>query len=231
MLPTNTRVTAGAGVAAIAPAAGATIAPTLSGKEDALGEEGQPVGVQPGTRLTTLPPLEADKTHGPFPTSATLGQRGVVKTPEQSQQQNGEEERGRVSRWKQRGDGRAEDGGKLGNMTAKVGTHRSPGRKLPGYLSASPDGFGAASRWGALSKAHLEYHRLNTAGDKGEGGGWCLSLQRWWLLLLLFFMLPISLFLLQKAFQYTPFAIPPNFVNLQIDEASVSDDFTKFVDF
>lgn len=62
----------------------------------------------------------------------------------------------------------------LDGIAAKVKTRRSPRRKLPAYLSASPDGFGAASRWGALSKAHLEFHRLGTAGEygsTGEGGG------------------------------------------------------------
>lgn len=54
-----------------------------------------------------------------------------------------------------------------GNVLAKVKTRRSPRSKLPGYLSTSPDSFGAASRWGALSKAHLEFHRLGTAGETG----------------------------------------------------------------
>eukprot|EP00752_Nemacystus_decipiens_P012939 g11452.t1 len=52
----------------------------------------------------------------------------------------------------------------LDAVTAKVKTRHTPRRRLPAYLSASPDGFGAASRWGALSKAHLEFHRLGTAG-------------------------------------------------------------------
>lgn len=53
----------------------------------------------------------------------------------------------------------------LDGIAAKVKTRHSPRRKLPAYLSASPNGFGAASRWGALSKAHLEFHRLGTAGE------------------------------------------------------------------
>lgn len=57
----------------------------------------------------------------------------------------------------------------LDGIAAKVKTRHSPRRKLPAYLSASPDGLGAASRWGALSKAHLEFHRLGTAGKcRGE---------------------------------------------------------------
>lgn len=59
----------------------------------------------------------------------------------------------------------------LDSISAKVKTRRSPRRKLPDYLSASPDRLGAASRWGALSKAHLEFHRLGTAGEcRGESG-------------------------------------------------------------
>lgn len=56
----------------------------------------------------------------------------------------------------------------LDGVAAKVQTRHSPRRKLPAYLSASPNGFGAASRWGALSKAHLEFHRLGTAGQCRE---------------------------------------------------------------
>lgn len=53
-----------------------------------------------------------------------------------------------------------------GVVMAKVKTKRSPRRPVPGYLSACRDGLGAASRWGALSRAHLEFHRLDTAGER-----------------------------------------------------------------
>lgn len=59
----------------------------------------------------------------------------------------------------------------VNGIAAKVKTRHSPKRKLPAYLSASPNGFGAASRWGALSKAHLEFHRLDTAGEYQEEWG------------------------------------------------------------
>lgn len=58
-----------------------------------------------------------------------------------------------------------------GAVMAKVKTRRSPRRPIPGYLSASRDGLGAASRWGALSKAHLEFHRLGTAGACRDSWG------------------------------------------------------------
>lgn len=63
------------------------------------------------------------------------------------------------------GDGIVSSDASLNGVAAKVKTRRSPRRKLPAYLSASPNGLGAASRWGALSKAHLEFHRLGTAGE------------------------------------------------------------------
>ncbi|CAM9998853.1 unnamed protein product, partial [Ectocarpus sp. 12 AP-2014] len=63
-----------------------------------------------------------------------------------------------------------------GVVTAKVKTKRSPRRPVPGYLSACRDGLGAASRWGALSKAHLEFHRLGTAGILSSLS--CPSLER-----------------------------------------------------
>jgi len=70
------------------------------------------------------------------------------------------------------GVGRGGAGGKpsLGDIEAKVKTLPSPRRKVPAYLSDSPGGFGAASRWGALSKAHLQFHRLGTAGETGGQG-------------------------------------------------------------
>lgn len=77
-------------------------------------------------------------------------------------QQQGERESGRV--------GGADGMTRPEGIVAKVKTRRSPRRKLPGYLSASPDGFGAASRWGALSSAHLEFYRLNTAGERRDWG-------------------------------------------------------------
>ena len=64
--------------------------------------------------------------------------------------------------------GGSRGGSLLDGVAAKVKTRHSPRRKLPAYLSASPDGLGAASRWGALSKAHLEFHRLGTAGECRE---------------------------------------------------------------
>ncbi|CAM9715633.1 unnamed protein product, partial [Ectocarpus sp. 12 AP-2014] len=63
-----------------------------------------------------------------------------------------------------------------GVVMAKVKTKRSPRRPVPGYLSACRDGLGAASRWGALSKAHLEFHRLGTAGILSSLS--CPSLER-----------------------------------------------------
>lgn len=103
------------------------------------------------------------------PTGKNSGSRLSAET-----QRNGDG--GRDFLHQQRGEravGRVEeiDGiAKLEGIVAKVKTRRSPRRKLPGYLSASPDGFGAASRWGALSKAHLEFHRLGTAGEHRELG-------------------------------------------------------------
>lgn len=59
--------------------------------------------------------------------------------------------------------------GNFCNVLPKVSTRRSPKSKLPAYLSSSSVSFGAASRWGELSKVHLEFHRLGTAGEHGGG--------------------------------------------------------------
>lgn len=50
---------------------------------------------------------------------------------------------------------------------AKVNTRRSPRTTPPGEVSMTSP-FGPASRWGELSKAHLEFHRMSTAGEPGE---------------------------------------------------------------
>lgn len=49
-------------------------------------------------------------------------------------------------------------------ITAKVNCRRSPRNTPPGDTSMSSK-FGPASRWGELSKAHLEFRRLGTAGE------------------------------------------------------------------
>lgn len=46
----------------------------------------------------------------------------------------------------------------------KVHSRRSPRQTPPGDVSMTSD-FGPASRWGELSKAHVEFHRLGTAGE------------------------------------------------------------------
>lgn len=50
---------------------------------------------------------------------------------------------------------------------ARVDTRRSPRTTPPGEVSMTAP-FGPASRWGELSKAHLEFHRLSTAGKPEE---------------------------------------------------------------
>lgn len=56
------------------------------------------------------------------------------------------------------------------NVTAKVNCRRSPRNTPPGDPSMSCK-FGPASRWGELSKAHLEFRRLGTAGECQSCGG------------------------------------------------------------
>ncbi|CAN0111869.1 unnamed protein product [Scytosiphon promiscuus] len=138
--------------------------PNVSGTEAARGEESQLIGVQPDGRLTTLISVQADKKHDRLHISEALGQRGGVDTSKRPQPQGEGEERGRGVRYDPGKGRQAEGREKPRGMLAKVKTHRPPRRKLPGYLSASPNSFGAASRWGAMSKAHLEFHRLDTAG-------------------------------------------------------------------
>lgn len=51
---------------------------------------------------------------------------------------------------------------------AKVNSRRSPRCTPPGEISMTSK-CGPASRWGELSKAHLEFRRLGTAGEWGGG--------------------------------------------------------------
>lgn len=53
-------------------------------------------------------------------------------------------------------------------VLAKVQTRRLQGRKLPRHFESSPSSCGAASRWGELSKAHLEFYRLGTSGSDND---------------------------------------------------------------
>ena len=70
------------------------------------------------------------------------------------------------------------DGDGDASAKAKTKTRRTlPTDNLLEYLSTSSLSCGAASRWGGLSKAHAEFHRLGTEGDHGRGGGWVL---RYW---------------------------------------------------
>lgn len=70
------------------------------------------------------------------------------------------------------------------NVSAKVTAEtrkRTPDDKLPEYLSASSRSCGAATRWRELSKAHEEFHRLESEGELSAGGrGWIIQCTDCW---------------------------------------------------